>query len=145
MSTETDIPATDIHTWFGLTYSNYLVLPRTLLQSMPEEWQHRFTAIVDEMQAAFANVSQAEVYKVEAAEEHEYGDLTDAQRARLRIIRHDENFGMDCNDLVTFEDDERMDIEPDERILIPCADPLPHYNRGRTFIAPHLTGSGQEG
>jgi len=36
MTTADPRPPCDIHTWFGLTYANYLVLPRTLLQSMPE-------------------------------------------------------------------------------------------------------------
>lgn len=30
-----------IHGFFGLSYSNYLVLPRTLMQSMPVAWQER--------------------------------------------------------------------------------------------------------
>ena len=38
----------DIHTWFELTYSSYLVLPRSILQSMPMEWQYRFVALLDE-------------------------------------------------------------------------------------------------
>jgi hypothetical protein len=38
-----------IHTWFGLTYSNYLVLPRAVLQSMPDEWQEKFVACLDEL------------------------------------------------------------------------------------------------
>src|SRR5688572_2062061 len=28
----------DIHSWFGLSYANYFVAPRSLLQSMPEAW-----------------------------------------------------------------------------------------------------------
>ena len=43
----------DIHTWFNLTYAAYLVLPRTLLQEMPEDWQLRFTEMVDEIEATF--------------------------------------------------------------------------------------------
>lgn len=39
----------DIHTWFGLTYANFLVLPRAVLQSMPEEWQERFVACLQEL------------------------------------------------------------------------------------------------
>jgi hypothetical protein len=35
--------------WFGLTYSSYLVIPRTLLCGMPEEWQKKFAALLDEM------------------------------------------------------------------------------------------------
>lgn len=149
MTTETDdLTGTDIHTWFSLSYCNYLVLHRTLLQSMPREWQVRFTAMLEELDAAFDHVERPAYFKVEAAEEHEYGDLTDAQRARLRIVRHEEpctvehdheeNFGLNCDDRVTFEDDERMDIEPDERVLITCADPVPHYNRGRAHVEPKL-------
>ncbi len=40
-----------IHHWFGLTYSSYLVLPRSALQTMPVEFQRRFVAMLDEMQA----------------------------------------------------------------------------------------------
>lgn len=46
----------DVHTWFGLSYSSYLVVNRTLLQSMPEEWQHRFTAVMDDLGEAFAHL-----------------------------------------------------------------------------------------
>lgn len=39
----------DIGCWFGLSYSNYLVIPRSMLESMPHEWQVRFVALLDEM------------------------------------------------------------------------------------------------
>lgn len=42
----------DVHHWFGLTYSNYLVLPRAALQSMPQAWQEKFVALLDELRAA---------------------------------------------------------------------------------------------
>src|SRR4051794_4608793 len=51
-----DEAAIDIHTWFGLTYANYLVVPRSVLQSMPEEWQHRFTALLAEMEDNFSHL-----------------------------------------------------------------------------------------
>lgn len=38
-----------IHSWFGLTYSAYLVIQRTALQTMPVDWQRRFVALLDEM------------------------------------------------------------------------------------------------
>lgn len=38
-----------IHTYFGLSYANYLVLPRTVLQSMPDEWQGRFVKLLNEI------------------------------------------------------------------------------------------------
>lgn len=46
----------DVHTWFSLTYANYLVVPRSVLQSMPEDWQHRFTALMGEMDQAFGHL-----------------------------------------------------------------------------------------
>lgn len=82
----------DVHTMFGLTYANYLVLNRTLLQSMPEDWQHRFTALVDEFDRAFANVDRAPQFTVSARD------------FEGRFIK----------------------------------DPVPHYNRGRAFVAPHV-------
>lgn len=45
--------AGDVHNWFELTYANYLVLPRSLLQEMPADWQHRFVRLLEDMQATF--------------------------------------------------------------------------------------------
>lgn len=39
----------DIHMYFGLTYAEYLVIPRSVLQSMPEEWQFKFVKLLDEL------------------------------------------------------------------------------------------------
>ena len=39
----------DIHTWFNLTYSSYLVIPRLFLSSMPLEWQYKFVELIDEI------------------------------------------------------------------------------------------------
>jgi hypothetical protein len=41
-----------IHDWFGLTYARYLVVPRSVLQSMPIEWQHRLVEMLNELNAA---------------------------------------------------------------------------------------------
>lgn len=37
------------HTWFGLSYSSYLVVPRRVLQSMPAEWQRQMIALLDQV------------------------------------------------------------------------------------------------
>ena len=37
-----------IHDFFGLDYTNYLVLPRSVLQSMPLPWQRKFVKLMDE-------------------------------------------------------------------------------------------------
>ena len=38
-----------IHDWFELTYVQYLTIPRSVLQSMPLDWQVGFTKLLDEL------------------------------------------------------------------------------------------------
>lgn len=146
----------DIHTWFGLTYSNYLVLPRTLLQSMPEPWQHQFTAMLGQLSSAFSHVPQPEAYKVAAAEEHIVREMTPEQLARAGITTedgpcredhdHGASEGADCWPEVTYTDEAAgREMDPHERVLIPVQDPVPHYNRGRAYIEPQLPAAGGPG
>ena len=39
-----------IHNWFGLTYANYLVLPRSILQSMDAEWQKKMVNLLNDLE-----------------------------------------------------------------------------------------------
>lgn len=57
-----------IHTWFELTYANYLCLPRSVLQSMPVEWQRSFTALLREMSALYAGLDWPS-YRVSAVDQ----------------------------------------------------------------------------
>lgn len=54
-----------VHGWFGLTYANYLCLPRAVLQSMPDEWQERFVGCLGELDAAFGHLDWPD-YRVSA-------------------------------------------------------------------------------
>lgn len=80
-------PGTDIHTWFELTYASYLTINRSLLQSMPMEWQYKFTALLSQLREEFIDVDEP----------------------RYTIAARDRN----------------------GRFI---KDPIPHYNRGRTFV-----------
>lgn len=51
---------------FGLSYSNYLVLNRSLLQSMPVKWQKHFVACLEEFEAATWNTDTAPSFQVQA-------------------------------------------------------------------------------
>lgn len=55
MSTKTIHAGTHepIHSWFELTYANYLAIPRSILQSMPQEWQARFVQCLEELDETF--------------------------------------------------------------------------------------------
>ena len=61
----------DIHTFFELTYAQYLAIPRSVLQSMPEEWQHKFVELLDELwdKDWFSLLPKNTTYKVELREE----------------------------------------------------------------------------
>lgn len=38
-----------MHTWFSLSYAHYLVVPRSIVQSMPVKWQQRMVELLEEM------------------------------------------------------------------------------------------------
>ncbi|MGC4923803.1 hypothetical protein ACLQ17_25730 [Streptomyces sp. DT197] len=138
-----------IHHHFGLSYANYLVLHRTLLQSMSAEWQQQFVALLRQFDEAFAHVPQAEAYEVTAAREREVRDLDDHE-ARLLGITVDPRRGkeppewMPPENRTEWRDAHRdpaysrhgQELDPNERVMLPTADPVPHYNRGRTHIEP---------
>jgi len=108
-----------VHTWFGLTYANYQVLHRTLMQSMPVGWQERMVACLEELREAYSQLEWPDGYIVVPGREERYGDLSPAQR---HLVEHLETDGRDRK---------RWDL-----VLVPTSDPVPHYNRGRTFIEP---------
>jgi hypothetical protein len=126
----------DIHDWFGLTYSNYLVLPRSLMQSMPTDWQHRATALFDEMHAAFANVDWPQ-YKVLTGKWCYLDDLSAEDRKRLGIVGCCDNEAADdrADHRCTYYDADGEEIDQHTAcIFAPGEDPIPHYDRGRTHV-----------
>lgn len=127
--------AKDVHTYFGLSYANYLVLPRTLLQSMPDEWQTKFVALLGEMDEAFQHVPQSEAYDVTPGIERIVSDMTKEELSRSGITKE----VLETGD-VRFFDENWNDQDPDDRVFIEGADPVPHYNRGRTRVEPRLGG-----
>lgn len=146
-----------IHLHFGLSYANYLVLPRTLLQSMPDAFQARFVAMLDELHEAFQHVPQAEAYKVEAAVEREVSVLTELEQKTLGITAdwyrgETPPEGLSEVDLAEWRaehenpdgpeyyDQNGHEMRSDDRVLLPVDDPVPHYNRGRAHIEPRLDG-----
>lgn len=118
-----------IHRWFGLSYSSYLVVPRTMLQSMPGAWQVAFVDLLDEMNEAFHAVSQAEVYEVIAGTPALVEDLTPAQRAEVGI-----GCDMDGEGHFTYYDRRGNELEGHDRAVLPTGDPVPDYQRGRTLV-----------
>lgn len=42
---------------FNLTYSSWLILPRTLLMDMPTQWQEKFVKLLDEYNESVADLA----------------------------------------------------------------------------------------
>lgn len=53
-----------IHVFFELSYSSYLVIPRTLLEGMPEDWQHKFVSLLQDMEKVYDNDKIRDTYNV---------------------------------------------------------------------------------
>lgn len=49
---------------FGLTYANFLVLPRTFLMDMPLEWQSNFTKLLEQYNESIENLSPDYEYSI---------------------------------------------------------------------------------
>lgn len=128
-----------VHTWFELSYANYLVLPRPLMQSMPDEWQHRMVTCLEELHDAFAHVPQAEGYEVIAGEVLTLMDLSDGQLRHLGYSRVDPADDDLDGDTFYYDRDGNEVSHPDcYRVVWPSGDPVPHYDRGRTYIEPRF-------
>lgn len=136
MSTMAD-DAEAIHTWFSLTYANYLTIPRSVLQSMPDAWQRRFVTCLQEMEASFGHLDWP-AYHVQA--------LVRGPELRTptcptcdgegKLFEGDEGAlekpcdgcdGSGLEDEVRYETAEEVGFR---------TDPIPHYNRGRTRLEP---------
>jgi hypothetical protein len=129
-----EIPSESIHSFFGLSYANYLVVPRTLLQSMPDEWQYKFVELLHEMWREFPQVDLPNYYVQALARDiqriTEYIECEDC-KGTGRDSEDDEEECEWCNGTGEVEGEERWET-PEEAGII--NDPVPHYWRGRTRL-----------
>jgi hypothetical protein len=138
-----DTPVIDrdsIHGWFGLTYSSYLVLPRVILQSMPDEWQWKFVKLLERLQEAAADIEMPSSYIVKPAREVECFDLSPIEMKAAGVteewVSDDEPGEGEDEDgnRVIYYDEEGNELESWQRVLVPVRDTLPPYSRGRTKL-----------
>lgn len=119
-----------IHEMFGLCYSNFLVLHRTLLQSMPVDWQERFVGCIRELEDAFRHVEQPDGFKVETGEWKYLNECTSDERDAAGVT-------ISLNDAAEAEwmDDRCIPLRPDlDKVFVRRLDPIPNYDRGRARI-----------
>lgn len=145
--TETKLPPEEInartdgpiHLWFELSYSNYAVLHRTLMQSMPVEWQQRMVRCLEELDEAFGHIERAPGYEVKACRWTYVADLDNATEQRLGITSGDWDSDDPDAEIVYYDRDGNELGKNTACVPVPVAEPVPRYNRGRTFIEPRST------
>jgi len=133
-----------VHEWFELSYSNYQVLHRTLMQSMPLGWQRRMVACLSELRAAFRHIEQAPGYEVTPCDWLAPVEMGEADM-RAAGVTVEWPYGADAEPL--YQDREGNELDANiGRVAVPRGEPVPHYDRGRTYILPAtpdaVTGQG---
>ena len=145
-----------IHLYFGLSYDSHLVRDRSLLQSMPTEWQEKFVGLLQEFDDAYSHID-ADEYEIKTVKWTTIGDLDDDQRKQLGITSSMDDLPPmpenpteeEFNAHEAAHDDAAMnevfhDADGNERdqhypIAIPVPAKIPGYRRGRTYIEPRLS------
>lgn len=54
-----------LHLWWELSYAQYLTIPRSVMQSMPDEWQDKMAALLNELDERIEWRPKQGCYKVE--------------------------------------------------------------------------------
>jgi hypothetical protein len=124
-----------VHLMFGLSYAQYLVLNRTLLQSMPVEWQRKFCPLVEELWDSFVDVESAPEYTVlclAREREHIGWELCEACEGEGEIVADGVTVGPceECDGKGQFDAD-RWETHVETGTI---TDPIPPYSRGRTRV-----------
>jgi len=94
-----------VHSFFELSYAQYLVIPRSALQSMPREWQERFVQCMRELDAlidwrpAAGTLYRVQLHQVNEDADEDAGErfwgpelddpLADYRRGRARVAWRD--------------------------------------------------------
>lgn len=134
MTTPTRPQSSAIHGHFGLSYANYLVLHRTLLQSMPGPWQEQFVGLLEELDAAYGHLDRPNSFQVTPGDQAQVEDLSDEERARCGITVADDS----DPDEVWYADRDGNQLTKYDYVTVPRADTVPDYQRGRAYLPPDL-------
>lgn len=119
-----------ISEWFGLSYSNFLVLHRVELEHMPLEWQHRFVRMLNEVNDAYDHLEHPDGYNVYPCRWVYVDELTEAEAEAAGVtIVH----GKKRTKYYSANGDEMDTVQ---RVPIRVPDPIPHYRHGH--VEPNL-------
>ena len=81
-----------LHCWWELSYANYLTIPRTVMQSMPDHWQGQMARLLNELDDTIDWRPKAGCYWVHLKDDNGRfvkDPLADYERGRRRIPHND--------------------------------------------------------
>lgn len=109
----------------------YVVLPRSLAESMPQTWQQHMAQLLYELQQAYGHLPWP-VYRVVPSRPERLSDLDEEQLAEVGCLVE-----IDTDGELRYRDREGRVIEDPEQqeVLVSCVDPIPRV-RGNTRPAP---------
>lgn len=125
----------DIHDYFELTYAHWLTLPRTLLQSMPDEWQKDFVALLDKFNEEMAmDLLPATNVQVLRRSPERIEIREDCENCEGSGADDEEEDGLckECDSMGDIPTGEERYETPEEVGEIPI--PIAPYQRGRTQV-----------
>ncbi|WP_304455926.1 hypothetical protein [Nocardiopsis sp. YSL2] len=144
----------DIGTWFSLSYSNFLVLHRVLLEHMPRWWQLAFVNRLEQLHAAYSHLEHPPSFEVHPCKFVIVEDLDDDQRKKLGVTSsmddfpdmpedpteeqfdaHEAAYDKAC-DAEVFYDADGNELDRNQRVPLRVPDPIPHYRYGH--VEPRL-------
>jgi hypothetical protein len=138
MASELPTPAstTPVHDYLsrpapGAT-DDYLVVPRSLAQSMPLRWQHVFTGLLADLHDAYGHLDWPE-YRVVPSRWERLVDLDEEQLASAGYVAE---LGPDGELEYRDADDRPVSAPETLQVLAPIADPLPDPAEGRVEPRP---------
>ncbi|HEY0813471.1 MAG TPA: hypothetical protein VGE11_09315 [Pseudonocardia sp.] len=112
--------------------SDYLVIPRSLAQSMPLRWQQVFVGLLADLHDAYGHLTWPE-YRVVPSRWEIVADLDEGQ---LGVAGIHADLGPD-GALEYRDADERLISDPERhRVLAPVRDPLPPVSAGHVEPRP---------
>lgn len=63
--------------WFGLSRASFLVLPRSFMHEMPDEWQSKMAELLDEYEERTKNVECIDKVYVQARKDRKFTKIPD--------------------------------------------------------------------
>ncbi|MER6183076.1 hypothetical protein [Streptomyces sp. NPDC001652] len=133
-SNPTDGP---VHEYFELSYADHLVKNRTLLQSMPTEWQEQFVTLLRQLDDAFDHVDKPKGYRVTAGRWMQLDDMTLGELDAAGIRMDGEEPGAGPGDDTRYHrEEDGAELEGHDYAFVPGPNPIRHYRHA--YIEPRL-------